>query len=136
MKQTPMPQRSAPMDRGQGLERGAGPVRRVPLRAVSAALAAENRVRRAMVAQLWPERPLCVVYELSQVSPGLVPDEVTGRCGRWADDVHEPLTRARGGSITDPGNAVPPCRPCHEALGLEPTWGYALGLIRHSWGVA
>jgi hypothetical protein len=109
-------------------------VRRVPLRAVSAARAAENRLRRAMVGQLFPERPLCVVYDASQYNPGLIPDEVIARCGRWADDVHEPLTRARGGSITDPENAVAPCRSCHDALGLEPPWGYALGLIRHSWG--
>lgn len=131
-----MPQRSVPIARSKGLERGAGLVRRVPLRAVSAARQAEYLLRRAMVGQLFPEQPLCVVYELSQVSPGVIPDEVIGRCGRWADDVHEPLTRARGGSITDPENAVAPCRSCHDALGLEPSWGYALGLLRHSWDAA
>jgi hypothetical protein len=86
-----------------------------------------------MVASMFPERPLCVVYVLSQRNAGLIPDVVIGRCGRWADDVHEPLTRARGGSITDPENAVPPCRSCHDALGREPAWGYKAGLLRHSW---
>ena len=90
-----------------------------------------------MVAALWPERPLCVVYALSQARPGAVPDEVIGRCGRWADDVHEPLTRARGGGIADPGNAVVPCRPCHDEVTFRPEselgWAYQAGLLRHSW---
>jgi hypothetical protein len=54
-----------------------------------------------------------------------------------ADDVHEPLTRARGGSITDPGNAVPLCRQCHDEITFQPEselgWAYDLGLLRHSW---
>lgn len=90
-----------------------------------------------MVAALWPERPLCAVYALSQDNPGLIPDKVLSQCGRWADDVHEPLTRARGGSIVDPGNAVPPCRPCHDVLTFRPEselgWAYDLGLLAHSW---
>lgn len=124
------------MPRGKGLERGAKLLRHAPMRAVSKVRAAENRVRRKIVDELFPDRPLCIVYELSQVNEGLIPDEVIARCGRWADDVHEPLTRARGGSITDPENMEPPCRFCHEALGLEPSWGYSLGLIRHSWSTA
>ena len=133
-------ERRTPLARGKGLERGAGLVRRAPLRAVSLARQAENRLRRAMVRQLFPERPLCVVYDLFQQDPGLVPHEVINGCGRWADDVHEPLTRGRGGSITDPQNAVTPCRPCHEVLTVTPDselqWAYAAGLIRHSWGGA
>ena len=93
-----------------------------------------------MVAAMFPERPLCVVYALSQESPGLIPDEVINGCGRWADDVHEPLTRARGGGIADPGNAVPPCRPCHDVLTFRPEseleWAYELGLLVHSWDAA
>jgi hypothetical protein len=57
------------------------------------------------------------------------------RCTRWADDLHEPLTRARGGSITDPANSTAPCRPCHDVLGRpdsELGWAYKLGLIKHS----
>ena len=132
-----MPRRSAPLARGTGLERGTGLVRRVPLRAVSAARQAENRLRRAMANQMFPERPLCVVYELSQVNPGLIPAEVISRCGRWADDLHEPLSRGRGGGIADPGNWATPCRPCHDEITFRPDselgWAYALGLKVHSW---
>lgn len=132
--------RSKPLQAKPGLKRGKGLSRAVRLER-SAGLAPvskkrqqENRERRAMVAVMFPERPLCVVYILFQENPDVIPAEVIGRCGRWADDVHEPLTRARGGGIADPENAVAPCRPCHNALGLEPAWGYALGLLVHSWG--
>ena len=121
------PGRHARLETRTGLRRGG------PLRQVSAKRARENRERAAMVAATFPERPLCVVYVLSWHNPGVIPDEVISRCGRWADDVHEPLTRARGGSICDPGNAEPPCRPCHDELGREPSWGYDLDLLRHSW---
>ena len=90
-----------------------------------------------MVAGLFPERPLCVVYDASQRTPGPIPDEVISRCGRWADDVHEPLTRARGGSITDPDNAFPLCRPHHDEVTFRPEselqWAYDLGILIHSW---
>jgi hypothetical protein len=139
MKPSPMPSRMKPLARTAELSRstpleGGGVLeRRTRIRPVSKKRAAANRVRRAMAAGMFPERPLCVVYVLSQDHPGVIPDEVINGCGRWADDVHEPLTRARGGSITNPDNAVPPCRPCHDVLGGEPSWGYELGLLVHSW---
>lgn len=105
------PQRKTPMPHGGRLDRAA------PLRPVSAKRRAENRRRREMIAELWPVRPQCIVHW----------------CTRSADDVHEPLTRARGGSITCPDNAVPVCRRCHDELGHEPEWGYTLGLLVHSW---
>jgi hypothetical protein len=82
----------------------------------------ENRERRAMVTALWPDgRPSCE-------RPG---------CARLADDVHEPLTRARGGSITDKKNAKALCRTCHDEITFSPEselgWAYACGLLVHSW---
>jgi hypothetical protein len=57
-----------------------------------------------------------------------------------ADDLHEPLTRARGGSITDKGNQVPLCRPCHDEITFSPEselqWAYDAGLLVHSWDAA
>lgn len=149
-----LPARPVPMGRGKGLARTdlqagtglartpAGPrLRRAPIRPVSAKRAAANRVRVRMVDALWPgsrgdgqDRPLCVVYELSQAHPGAIPAKVLAACGRWADDVHEPLSRARLGSITDPGNATAPCRCCHDAITPGPPWALALGLVEHSWG--
>lgn len=74
-----------------------------------------------MVAELWPVRPVCAVPW----------------CTSLADDVHEPLTRSRGGSITDPANAVPLCRPCHTVItDTQPDWAYEQGLLIHSWGAS
>jgi hypothetical protein len=53
-------------------------------------------------------------------------------CGKRADDFHEPLTRARSGSITDPDNTEPVCRGHNSELTEEPAWGYALHLLIHS----
>jgi hypothetical protein len=111
------PGRNVPLARTGGLDRGGALERRSGLRPVSARRARENRQRRKMIRALYPERPLCVVPW----------------CFQWADDGHEPLTRARGGSITDPGNVVPVCRRHNEELTLEPSWGYELGLLVHSW---
>lgn len=99
------------------LQRRSRLVRHTWLRPQSKKRQRENRQRRKVVAQTFGERPQCVV-------PG---------CGQWADDVHEPLTRARGGSIADPANMVPLCRRCHDELGEEPPWAYHLGLLKHSW---
>ena len=54
-------------------------------------------------------------------------------CKRLADDLHEPLTRARGGSITDPDASEPTCRDHNDELTKEPAWGYELDLLVHSW---
>ena len=42
------------------------------------------------------------------------------RCGGRNDVVHEKLTRARGGSITDPANCVVLCDPCHAWVHAHP----------------
>lgn len=129
--------RTAGLTRGAPLKQGSTLQRRTPIRPVSDKRAADNRVRRAMAAAMFPERPLCVVYELSQQHPGVIPDGVISGCRRWADDLHETLSRARGGSITDPEVAVAPCRACHDVLTFTPEselgWAYQLGLLAHSW---
>lgn len=48
-------------------------------------------------------------------------DPLCRRCGHPADDGHELLSRARGGSITDPDNIVPLCRTCHSWVTTNPT---------------
>lgn len=96
--------------------------RRTRIRAVSKKRAALNRERRKMAEARWPDGPpMCAVPE----------------CNRPADDLHEILSRARGGSITDPANTAPLCRPHHTVItDTEPAWAYSLGLLRHSWDVA
>lgn len=129
MKQTPMPARTKPLARRAPLEtrtplatvtplRSASTLTRSgPLKPVSKKRAAENRERRAMVTRLYPERPRCACG-----------------CGRLADDLHEILSRARGGSIVDPGNCVPLARYCHDKATNEDPRFYDLGLVVHSWG--
>lgn len=118
MKQTPMPPRTKPFARHAELERGAGPKRKTGLKAQSNKRRRENRVRRKVAHETFGDQPVCG-------RPG---------CGQWADDVHEPLTRARGGSITDPDNMIPLCRFHNDQIAAEePAWAYEFGLLKHSW---
>jgi hypothetical protein len=105
-------ERKTPMPRGKGLDRSA------PIRQQSAKRKQANRERRAMANAMFPDgAPPCIVPW----------------CGQWADDLHEPLTRARGGSIVEPDNAVPTCRRHNSELTGEPPWGYELHLLVHEW---
>ena len=54
------------------------------------------------------------------------------RCGLYVVDVHEVLSRGRGGSILDEGNCVATCRPCHEWVGRHPALALELGLLAQS----
>jgi len=101
---------------------------RKPINPVSSKRQAQNRQRRVMLDGLYRgERPLCAVWVLLQPE----------WCTRWADDAHEPLTRARGGSIVDPENCRALCRACHDILTFRPDsqlgWAYDAGLLIHSW---
>ena len=76
------------------------------------------------------ERPLCAAWLAVQPE----------WCTRWADDAHEPLSRARLGSITDPANCRFLCRACHDVITFRPEselqWAYDAGLLVHSRGGA
>ncbi|RSN12859.1 hypothetical protein DMB42_11825 [Nonomuraea sp. WAC 01424] len=123
MKRGNPPQRRTPLKQGKPLERktplrAAGNLERKPIRNQSKKRQAENLERRAMKHAMFPDgTPPCIVPW----------------CGQWADDLHEPLTRARGGSITEPDNAVPTCRRHNSELTEEPPWGYELHLLVHAW---
>lgn len=41
-------------------------------------------------------------------------------CWGRSFDVHEKLTRARGGPIDDPENLMAVCRPCHDWITVHP----------------
>lgn len=55
--------------------------------------------------------------------------------GARAVDVHERLTRARGGKITDPvqSHAITVCRLCHDWITREPARATVLRLMLPSW---
>ena len=73
-----------------------------------------NRIRRKNLVMAFGHEPMCVF-------PG---------CSRRADDAHEILSRARGGSITDPANIAPLCRSHHDYITTNPLVAEAMGLSR------
>ncbi|MEO3869417.1 hypothetical protein ABGB18_11345 [Nonomuraea sp. B12E4] len=107
-----------PLERKTPLRATGNLDRSAPLPKQSKKRQQENRDRHAMKNAMFPDsRPPCIVPW----------------CGLLADDLHEPLTRARGGSITEPDNAVPTCRGHNDELTNEPAWGYELHLLVHAW---
>ncbi len=92
-------------------------VKRSPLRPRSKKTAALYAERRKLVAAVLADRIVCEVPW----------------CNHASQDVHEPLTRARGGSILDPSNVKAVCRMHHDLIHLEPEWAYEHGLLIHSW---
>ena len=53
-------------------------------------------------------------------------------CDGRAVDIHEPLTRARGGSILDVKNTMAVCRACHDWIHNNPENATKLGLLRRN----
>jgi hypothetical protein len=52
------------------------------------------------------------------------------RCKQAGDHVHEILSRARGGSITDEANCLDLCWWHHNRVHLNPAWATERGLLR------
>jgi hypothetical protein len=92
--------------------------RRTPLRRVSLKRQRVNRERRELVRRELTKRPRC---EAGRLTPA--------PCGGRSVDIHEPLTRARGGSILDPANTVAVCRACHDWIHTHPESATRLGLL-------
>ena len=91
------------------------------MRARSPRRAREMTARRALVEALLTERPVCEAR---------LP-VCTGR----SVDVHERLSRARGGNILDPVQAhmVTVCRSCHEWIDAHPADAERMRLLLPSW---
>lgn len=87
---------------------------RKPLSVVSNKRAKENRERTKVLRDTFGESPLCA------------------RCGKPADDAHELLSRARGGSIVDPANIKPLCRACHDWVTTHPAQAETEGFSQSS----
>jgi hypothetical protein len=109
----------SPIRRRTPLTGGGNLARRTPLKPRSAKTAALYRTERVpLVAALFAESSICEVPW----------------CPELATDPHEPLTRARGGSITDPANVRKVCHPHNVMFGSdEQPWMYELGFLVHSW---
>ena len=120
------------------LRRGGPLKRRTPLRHMSRKRSKQQRLRREMVHDELSKRELCEagarirVYRKSDLGKAYAGnrDDRGYRCGGLAVDLHEPLTRARGGSILDPANTFAVCRTCHEWIHAHPKAATAIGLLR------
>lgn len=109
--------RPHPSLRGVGIVKRTPLTRRTRLRPRSKKTARVYGDRRKLVTFILLTRPVCEVPW----------------CLNQSTDVHEPLTRARGGSIVDEDNAKAVCRLHHDLIHLEdPVW-YELGFLKHSW---
>ena len=118
------------------LERKTPLTRKTPLRAMSPKRRKVNRLRKEMVRRELTKRPMCEAgpqigsYRLER--HGLeyaIRLAVGAPCTTRAVDIHEPLTRARGGSILDPANTVAVCRACHDWIHTHPESATRLGLL-------
>ena len=79
-----------------------------------------NRERRQFVSELLRFRLMCEA-------------RIRG-CTMTPTDVHEILTRGRGGSIIEPENCLALCRSCHFFITTEPAWAKQNGFVV-SWSV-
>jgi 5-methylcytosine-specific restriction endonuclease McrA len=77
---------------------------------------AKYRQRRSLVAQMLEEKPVCERCDAAR-----------------STDIHEVVSRARGGSILDPSNLVALCRQCHSFITQNPLVAHAEGWSKHSW---
>lgn len=113
------------MNRHKGLERRTGLTRSGHLRRTGRLPAQSEKrrgltlARQSLVLRVLSARPLCEAR-----LPG---------CEGKAVDVHEPKTRARGGSIVEEANTLAVCRRCHEYVHRFPVEATRLGFLVHSW---
>ena len=79
-----------------------------------------NRERRKFVSDILKFRLMCEA-------------RIRG-CTMTPTDVHEILTRGRGGDILDPDNCLALCRSCHHWITINPAWAATNGFVV-SWSV-
>jgi hypothetical protein len=112
------------------------------LRSVSKKRAKENRQRRSVIEQMAEESggycqagSTIFAYRIKLAAAGKSDSEFQGwTCAGEAHDAHEVVTRARGGSITDPANILLVCRPCHNWIDDHPAAASDIGLIQRNTG--
>ena len=112
--------------------------RKTPLRRVSKRRQRIMRERRQFVAEQLALRPDCEAgrligaYRIDRygVQRGQRLIRHAYPCSGRSVDIHEPLTRARGGSILDPANTVAVCRNCHDWIPDHGDGATEMGLLR------
>ena len=98
-------------------------MKRFKLNPVSKKRQALNVKRRMFVHQILEQRPECEAH-------------IERICSHYACDVHEILTRARGGSILDEQNVLALCRNCHAFITGHPAFSQEHGFTVHSWSTS
>jgi len=81
-----------------------------------------NVTRRLFVRRLLEERPNCEA-------------QIHGVCSNWSTDVHEILTRGRGGDFLLEDNCLALCRRCHTFITENPAFSNEHGFTI-SWSIA
>ena len=113
--------------------------RKTPLVRQSPKRRKEQRLRREFVRQQLDNRPLCEAGDRIRLDRedrfSTENADALGKswgCQRWSSDIHEPLTRARGGSILDASNTIAVCRNCHDWIHTHPERATNLGFLTPS----
>ena len=91
-------------------------------------IAKMSKKRKAQI----PQRKKVIEFVMDR-DGGWCQAALPGICRVQATDVHEILTRARGGSILDPDNCLSLCRPCHSWITDHPGWSRDHGFTISSW---
>jgi hypothetical protein len=122
------------------IKRTAWHPKRKPLRGRSERREAITEERRALVARLLSERPTCealshlrsIVNTLGDDDQRIVVTAMRG-CTLRSSEVHEVLSRARGGSILDESNCLCLCHTCHAWVTTHPRLATMAGLLKSRW---
>ena len=109
-------------------------MKRSPIAPVSKKRRKENRKRKKLTDSMKANGP--VMCQFLQRVPVDDHSYCVDGCGFRADDLHEVVSRARGGSITDPENCVPLCRQHHRWVTEHPLEAAELGLSKRKEGLA
>lgn len=109
--------RRTPLVRKTPLARGAVRLARRAIKPRSSKRDAEMVERRALVVDVLTARPVCERCKAAR-----------------STDVHEVVTRGRGGSILDRENVRAICRACHDWTHSHPTEASQEGWLRRSTG--
>jgi hypothetical protein len=101
-----------------------------PINPVSKKRMAIMEVRGPLREKILAERPWC--QRCTTLIMNAYRDTRAGPVQR-SGDVHELLTRGRGGSITDEANCVALCRGCHDWIHLHPAQAEVDGWLISRW---
>jgi hypothetical protein len=104
---------------------------RSPLNRRSAKREEIYKLRRPLVQRLLSERRWCEACSIFAVVDGKALYTIIESV-----DVHEVISRGRGGSILDEANLLCVCRPCHQRITTHPAEGEETALLLPSWATA